>query len=254
MRSRGAVPSTYAGTAWPGAASKRPLWDLEARLAGVPLWQHIGGGAHGNPLRRVHRHSGYRAATCSRRSRRELAAGYQRIKIKIKPGWDVDVLRDVRRAFPEHSADGRRQLRLHAGRYRAPAQRLDEFGLMMIEQPLAHDDILDHATLQAQLGDAHLPGRMHPHGAPRRTGDRLRRLPHHQHQAGPRRRLRARRARSTMSRRPHGIPVWCGGMLESGIGRAHNIALVDARRTSRCRATSRPASAIGARDMIAAAG
>ena len=77
-----------------------------------------------------------------------MAAGYQRIKIKIKPGWDIDVVREVRKTFPA--------IRLMADANSAYTladtdhlKELDEFRLMMIEQPLAHDDIVDHATLQA---------------------------------------------------------------------------------------------------------
>ena len=69
----------------------------------------------------------------------ELAAGDQRIKIKIKPGWDVEVIDEVRKRFPRYAADGRRQFRLHTCRCRPPPP-LDDFYLMMIEQPLAHDE------------------------------------------------------------------------------------------------------------------
>ena len=104
-------------------------------------------------------------------------------------------------------------------------RQLDEFYLMMIEQPLGHDDIVDHAELQAQPPDAHLPGRMHPHRASCRAGYPPACVRNHQHQAGPRGRLSPRRSAFTMSAQAAGIPVWCGGMLEAGIGRAHNVAL-----------------------------
>ena len=80
----------------------------------------------------------------------EIEAGYQRIKMKIKPGWDVDVVRQVREKFP--------QIKLMADANSAYTladidhlKKLDDFYLMMIEQPLAHDDIIDHAVLQAAL-------------------------------------------------------------------------------------------------------
>ena len=109
--------------------------------------------------------------------------------MKIKPGWDVDVIRDVRKRFPDIMlmADANSAYTL---RDLDHLQQLDEFNLMMIEQPLAHDDIIDHAALQASLADADLPGRMHSIGASRRTGDSDERLPHHQYQAGARRRIR----------------------------------------------------------------
>ncbi len=153
----------------------------------------------------------------------ELAAGYRRIKIKIKPGWDVAAVQAVREAC------GSVPLMVDAnGAYTfadaAHLARLDAFDLMMIEQPLDYDDIRDHARLQRQLrtpvcldesihtvaaGDAAIesgacrvinikPGRLGGHAESIRLHD-----------------LAAR----------HGIPVWHGGMLESGIGRAHNIHL-----------------------------
>ena len=104
-------------------------------------------------------------------------------------------------------------------------KQLDEFYLMMIEQPLAHDDIIDHAAAASPAANAHLPGRMHPLGAPRRAG--------HPAAAPAASSISswAAWADSREAKRVHdvaqaaGIPVWCGGMLEAGIGRAHNIAL-----------------------------
>jgi O-succinylbenzoate synthase len=154
---------------------------------------------------------------------KEIAAGYQRIKIKIKPGWDVDVVREVRSAFPliRLMADANSAYTLADA---AHLKRLDEFHLMMIEQPLAHDEIVDHASLQAQL-DTPI------------CLDECIRTVHHAEQAI---RLEAcgilniklgrvggfgEALRIHDLAQAHSIPVWCGGMLESGIGRAHNIAL-----------------------------
>jgi O-succinylbenzoate synthase len=153
----------------------------------------------------------------------ELAAGYQRIKMKIKPGWDVEVIREVRRRFPDIllMADANSAYTLADAER---LQRLDEFNLMMIEQPLAHDEIIDHAKLQAQL----------------RTPICLDECIRSAHQAEQAIAMKAGRIINIKlgrvggfaeARRVHdvaqsaGIPVWCGGMLESGIGRAHNIAL-----------------------------
>jgi O-succinylbenzoate synthase len=153
----------------------------------------------------------------------ETSAGYQRIKMKMKPGWDVDVIREVRKAFPKIRlmADANSAYTLaDAGHLK----RLDEFDLMMIEQPLAHDEIIDHAVLQAQL----------------RTAICLDECIRSAHQAAQAIQMKAGRIINIKlgrvggfreAKRVHdvaqsnGIPVWCGGMLESGIGRAHNIAL-----------------------------
>ncbi len=199
------------------------LWDLRARQANEPLWKTIGGGARREIPCGVSIGIQDSVAQLLEKIEAELAAGYQRIKIKIKPGWDVDVVREVRTRFPaiRLMADANSAYTLaDAGRL----QQLDDFHLMMIEQPLAHDEILDHATLQAQLSTPICL-------------DECIRNAHHAEQAI---RLRAcgilniklgRVGGFAEARRvhdltqAHGIPVWCGGMLESGIGRAHNVAL-----------------------------
>jgi O-succinylbenzoate synthase len=143
--------------------------------------------------------------------------------MKIKPGWDVEVVREVRRQFPDIRlmADANSAYTLaDVDRLRA----LDEFYLMMIEQPLAHDDILDHAELQSKLETAICL-------------DESIRSAHHAEQAlriGAGKIINIKLGRVGgfgEAKRLHdvceraGIPVWCGGMLEAGIGRAHNIAL-----------------------------
>ncbi|HUO29558.1 MAG TPA: o-succinylbenzoate synthase [Bryobacteraceae bacterium] len=199
------------------------VWDLAARLACQPLWKTIGGGARHEIPCGVSIGIQDSVDQLLEKIARELAAGYQRIKMKIKPGWDVDVIRQVRARFPHIKlmADANSAYTL------ADADRLkqlDEFYLMMIEQPLAHDDVIDHAALQAKL-DTPI------------CLDECIRSAHHADQAI---RLRAcgiiniklgRVGGFREARRVHdvaqaaGIPVWCGGMLEAGIGRAHNIAL-----------------------------
>ncbi|HVN06129.1 MAG TPA: o-succinylbenzoate synthase [Bryobacteraceae bacterium] len=199
------------------------VWDLEARLACQPLWHTIGGGARQEIPCGVSIGIQDSVDQLLEKIECELAAGYQRIKMKIKPGWDVDVIRQVRARFPRIKlmADANSAYTL------ADADRLkqlDEFYLMMIEQPLAHDDIIDHAVLQAKL-DTPI------------CLDECIRSAHHAEQAI---RLRAcgiiniklgRVGGFSEARRVHdvaqaaGIPVWCGGMLEAGVGRAHNIAL-----------------------------
>src|SRR6266567_308777 len=199
------------------------VWDLEARLAGEPLWKRIGGGARREIPCGVSIGIQDSVPQLIEKIERELAAGYQRIKMKIKPGWDVEVIAEVRERFPSVKlmADANSAYTLaDAGRLK----ELDRFYLMMIEQPLAHDEIIDHAALQARL-DTPI------------CLDECIRSAHHAEQAI---RLRAcgiiniklgRVGGFREAKRVHdvaqkaGIPVWCGGMLEAGIGRAHNIAL-----------------------------
>ncbi|MBL8214216.1 MAG: o-succinylbenzoate synthase [Bryobacterales bacterium] len=198
-------------------------WDLEARQAGVPLWKQIGGGARNEIPCGVSIGIQDSVPQLLEKIRVEVEAGYQRIKMKIKPGWDVDVIREVRREFPS--------IKLMADANSAYTladidrlKRLDEFYLMMIEQPLAHDEIIDHVPLQAAL----------------QTPICLDECIRTAHQAAQAIRMKAcgiiniklgRVGGFTEAKKVHdvcqaaGIPVWCGGMLEAGIGRAHNVAL-----------------------------
>jgi len=199
------------------------VWDLEARQLNLPLWKHIGGGAR-------------RAIPCGvsigiqdsveqllEKIALELAAGYQRIKMKIKPGWDVDVVLQVRERFPtiRLMVDANSAYTLGDT---ALLKQLDPFHLMMIEQPLAHDEILDHATLQRELEtpicldeclrSAHQTEQALRMGAGRIVNIKLGRV------GG----FREAKLVHDIAQKA-GVPVWCGGMLEAGIGRAHNIAL-----------------------------
>jgi O-succinylbenzoate synthase len=199
------------------------VWDLEARCDGVPLWKKIGGGARREIPCGVSIGIQDSVEQLLEKIEVELAAGYQRIKMKIKPGWDVDVVRRVRERFPaiKLMADANSAYTLADTEH---LKRLDEFYLMMIEQPLSHDDIIDHAQLQSRM-------------ATPICLDECIRTAHHAEQAIA---LRAcgiiniklgRVGGFTEAKKVHdvaqaaGIPVWCGGMLEAGIGRAHNIAL-----------------------------
>ena len=154
---------------------------------------------------------------------KELAAGYQRIKIKIKPGQDVEPVRALRERFP--------QIRLMVDANSAYTledapllKQLDAYFLIMIEQPLGYDDIYSHVALQRQLEtpiclDECIHGIEHARaaielGACRIINTKLGRVGGH---------TPARRIHDLC--RSKSIPVWCGGMLESGIGRAHNIAM-----------------------------
>ncbi|MBV9766104.1 MAG: o-succinylbenzoate synthase [Acidobacteriaceae bacterium] len=199
------------------------IWDLQARLNNEPLWKTIGGGARLEIPCGVSIGIQNSIEELLSKIEKELGAGYQRIKMKIKPGWDVEAIREVRQSFPSIKlmADANSAYTLADADH---LKKLDEFYLMMIEQPLAHDDIIDHATLQASL---HTPICL----------DECIRSAHHAEQAI---RLKAGRIVNIKLGRvggfaeakrvhdvceAHGIPVWCGGMLESGIGRAHNVAL-----------------------------
>ncbi|WP_206184932.1 o-succinylbenzoate synthase [Thermoactinospora rubra] len=153
-----------------------------------------------------------------------LEEGYVRIKLKIEPGWDVEPVRAVRERFGEDlllQVDANAAYTLADARHLA---RLDAFGLLLIEQPLANDDLVQHAQLAAQLQtpiclDESIESAEHAAAAislgacsiinikPGRTGGYL----------------EARRIHDLC--RAHGVAVWCGGMLETGLGRAANVAL-----------------------------
>ena len=199
------------------------MWDLQARIKREPLWKTIGAGARRDIACGVSIGIQDSVPQLLDKVETELAAGYQRIKMKIKPGWDVEVIRQVRQRFPDIQlmADANSAYTLNDIDH---LKKLDAFHLMMMEQPLAHDDIIDHAVLQSKL---ETPICL----------DECIRSAHHAEQAI---RLKAGRIINIKLGRvggfaeakkvhdvceANGIPVWCGGMLESGIGRAHNIAL-----------------------------
>ena len=155
--------------------------------------------------------------------KRELSAGYQRVKVKIKPGWDGSVAEAIRSEFPDlpFMLDANSAYTLAD----APLfRRIDTYAPTMIEQPLAHDDIVDHATLQREIKTPIcLDESIH-------TGDDARKAI----ELGATRVINIKAGRVgglTSARRIHDvcreahIPVWCGGMLEMGIGRAHNVHL-----------------------------
>ena len=149
--------------------------------------------------------------------------GYKRIKVKVKPGWDVEVMRTLRETFPHVAimADANSAYRLEDAEL---LKQLDEFNLTMIEQPLASDDIIDHAKLQEQLTTPIcLDESIHSLEDARKAVE-----------LGSTKIINIKIGRVgglTEAKKIHdycataGIPVWCGGMLESGVGRAHNVAL-----------------------------
>jgi O-succinylbenzoate synthase len=204
------------------AAIENALWDAEAKVANQPLWKLLGGTrcevdcGVSIGIQDSHEHLLEKIET-------ELAAGYQRIKVKVKPGWDVDVLAKIRQRWPKIllSCDANSAYRPSDLTH---LTNFDEFGLLMIEQPLWHDDIFHHAKLQREL----------------KTALCLDESIHHARDAETAIELQACRIINIKVGRVGGfseaiavhkvcernqIPVWCGGMLETGIGRAHNIAL-----------------------------
>jgi o-succinylbenzoate synthase len=198
------------------------LWDLEARLMGCSLSAHAGGTQREIPCG-VSIGIQKSVEELLKKIRTEVEAGYQRVKIKIKPGWDVAIVERVREEFPNLRlmADANSAYTLAD---RAHLKLLDRFYLMMIEQPLAHDDVMDHAKLQQALD------------TPICLDESIRTLRHAEQaiESGACRIINIKLGRVggfARARAIHDcceaakIPVWCGGMLESGIGRAHNIAL-----------------------------
>jgi o-succinylbenzoate synthase len=204
------------------ASIENALWDLEAQMRRVPLYDLLGGtretlacgvsiGIQPSLDRTMEK-----IATA-------LGQGYQRIKLKCKPGWDLKMFEAVRKRWPEIvlSCDANSAYRL---RDLDHLVSFDQFKLLMIEQPLWHDDFYFHAMLQQRLETAICLDE-----AIRNRRDALAAI-----EMESCRIINVKLGRvggfseaiaihnATQER---GIPVWCGGMLESGIGRAHNIAM-----------------------------
>jgi len=204
------------------AAVEMAAWDLYARLEGVPL-SRVLGGVRSEIVSGVSIGIQDSLDQLVEKVDREMAAGYRRIKIKIKPGWDVNAVERVRARFPEIAlmADANAAYTLADAQHLA---ELDRFNLMMIEQPLDYDDVSDHAQLQAQLRtpiclDESIHTVRHAEDAIRAKACRIINIKPGR-VGGHRESIRLHDVCQA-----HGIPVWHGGMLESGLGRAHNIHL-----------------------------
>lgn len=212
----------YRGHPMARAGLELAFVDLLARLRGRSLASLLGGtreridaGVSLGIQRRV--------ADLIDRVDRYVALGYRRVKLKIKPGWDLDVVEQVRRRHPNVplSVDANAAYTLSD---RDHLRRLDRFGLQMIEQPLDHDDLVDHAELQRSIetpicldesiGGVRAARQALDLGSCRVVNMKVGRV------GGLSSALAIHDL--CLSR---GVPVWCGGMLESGVGRAHNIAL-----------------------------
>jgi O-succinylbenzoate synthase len=204
------------------AALENAVWDAEARQKQQPLWKLLGGtrseiacgvsiGIQDTPEQLLDKIAA------------ELAAGYRRIKVKVKPGWDLNVLEKIRSRWSDIllSVDANSAYTLDEIEH---LRKFDAFNLLMIEQPLWSDDIYLHARLQKML----------------RTSICLDESIRHARDADCALASEACRIINikvgrvggfTEAKKVHDVaqqhhaPVWCGGMLESGIGRAHNIAL-----------------------------
>lgn len=198
------------------------LWDLLARSKGLPLYKLWGGAKEKIPCG-VSVGIQRDIQALLEVIRGHIQSGYRRIKIKIKPGKDYDLLKSIRKEFPEIPlmADANAAYTLND----VPMLKsLDEFRLMMIEQPLHFEDLIEHSTLQAQIAtpvclDESVVSLRAAAAAIQLKSCKIINI------------KTGRVGGHTESilihdlARDHGIPVWCGGMLESGIGRAHNLAL-----------------------------
>lgn len=204
------------------AALENAIWDLEAQREGLSISKLIGG-VRESILCGVSLGIQSTVSDLLAVIERELEAGYQRIKLKVKPGWDLEVLEKVRHRWPEItlSVDANSAYRLRDFDHLA---QFDEFDLLMIEQPLWHDDFYYHSMLQKRIDTAIcLDESIHNRrdtlaaiemGSCQIINIKLGRV------GGFSEAIAVHNAAQE-----RGIPVWCGGMLESGIGRSHNIAL-----------------------------
>src|SRR4030088_2287650 len=204
------------------ATLEMAIWDLFAKRDGRSLSQMLGG-TRDRILCGVAIGIQPSVDELLETIRRELSSGYQRVKVKIKPGWDGSVAEAIRNAFPGLAF----MLDANSAYTLADAplfKRIDAYTPTMIEQPLAYDDIVDHARLHREITTPIcLDESIH-------TGDDARKAI----ELGATRIINIKAGRVgglTSARRIHDVcqrarvPVWCGGMLEMGIGRAHNVHL-----------------------------
>ncbi|MGI9078497.1 MAG: o-succinylbenzoate synthase [Gemmatimonadaceae bacterium] len=205
------------------ASVEMGFWELDARLRGIALSERLGG-TRERVVTGISLGIQQAPDALVERARRALAGGYRKIKLKVMPRFDIDFVRAVREELGADTsimADANSAYTIRDADHLA---QLDVFKLLMIEQPLGPDDLVRHATLQTRLEtplcldesitDVQRAEDMITLGSgriinikPGRVGGFTQSLAIHD-----------------LCQR-HKIPVWCGGMLESGIGRAHNVAL-----------------------------
>jgi O-succinylbenzoate synthase len=204
------------------ATLENAIWDLEAQREGIPLARLLGGIHETIPCGVS---LGIQSAIPDLLAiiERELAAGYQRIKLKCKPGWDAKVFEAVRERWPNItlSCDANSAYSLRDSDH---IVGFDAFDLLMIEQPLWHDDFYYHSMLQKQLNtaiclDESIRNRRDALAAIEMESCKIINIKLGR-VGGFSEAIAVHNAAQE-----RGIPVWCGGMLESGIGRSHNIAL-----------------------------
>ena len=204
------------------ASLENALWDAEAQEKKQPLWKVLGGtrreipcgvsiGIQDSPEQLLDK------------IQTELAAGYRRIKLKVKPGWDVNILEKVRARWSDItlSVDANSAYTLDELEH---LRKFDQFNLLMIEQPLWNDDLYYHARLQKELRSAICLDESIEQardaacavetGACRIINIKVGRVGGF---------AEAKKVHDVCQK--NNVPVWCGGMLESGIGRVHNLAL-----------------------------
>jgi O-succinylbenzoate synthase len=205
------------------AALEMAIWDLFANARGEPLFKTLGGEARETIPAGVSIGLQEDVAALLTRVSLEVAAGYQRIKIKIKPGRDLDLVRAIRGEFPKI----RLMVDANSAYTFAEAETLrafDAFDLMMIEQPLAWNDIVEHSRLQPLLETPICLDESITSDAAARSAISIGACRIINIKAGRVGGLHnSKRIQATCAER--GIPVWCGGMLESGIGRLANVHL-----------------------------
>ena len=228
------------------AALENAIWDLEAQREGVSLSQLIGGVRERIPCG-VSLGIQKSIPELMDIIERELASGYQRIKLKCKPGWDVDVFEKVRNQWPDImlSCDANSAYKLRDADHLVT---FDAFDLLMVEQPLWHDDFYYHSMLQKRMNtpiclDESIRNRRDALAAIEMESCKIINIKLGR-VGGFSEAIAVHNAAQE-----RGIPVWCGGMLESGVGRAHNIAL-STLENFRFPAMFRHRLATGAEDII----
>ena len=217
-----AETSRYKGHPMARAGLELALWDLKAKKAGVPLFNLYGGTKQEVP-------SGVSVGIQDSvpellaRIDRFLEEGYPRVKIKIKPGWDTRICQAVRESFPDLSlqADANAAYVLED---KENLKVLDDFGLLMLEQPFSGEDLWDHSLLQQEMKtpicldesakSVDIVGKAIGMNSCRVINIKVGRV------GGI---IEARKIHDLCQEER--MPVWCGGMLETGIGRAHNLHL-----------------------------
>ncbi len=204
------------------ASIEMAVWDLAAKQAGTSL-SHFIGGTRDRILCGVAIGLHPSIDLLLARIEEELQGGYQRVKLKIKPGKDVAIAEAVRARYPDlpFMLDANSAYSLaDAGVF----ERIDATRPTMIEQPLAHDDMIDHAVLQRRIRTPICLDESIRHAEDARKAIEIGATRIVNIKAGRVGGL-AEAIRVHDTCRERGVPVWCGGMLEMGIGRAHNVHL-----------------------------